>query len=51
MKSIIAGILALVLSACESIPITAAYTGHVAGHEATVGYSTKGGIAVAVSQK
>lgn len=51
MKLITTAILAVLLSGCESMPITASYTGHAAGHDATVAYSTKNGIAVAISQK
>lgn len=42
---------AVFLTSCESIPISAAYTGHAGGHSYTAAYGSKTGIAVVVSKK
>lgn len=39
------------LPSCESIPITASYTGAFGGHEYTAGYSKAGGAVLVVHQK
>lgn len=44
-------LLALFLPSCESIPVAASYTGHLAGHEFTAGYSKETGAVLAVAQK
>ena len=42
--------LALLVPACESLPITAAYTTEVAGHQVNAAYSSKDGIVVAAEK-
>lgn len=44
-------IVALTLAGCESVPVTAAYTGAAAGHKFTAAYSSTGGAALVVKQK
>ena len=43
-------LLALALPACESFPITAAYSANLAGHDVVAAYSTKDGLVVAAEK-
>jgi hypothetical protein len=52
MKSkLILIIAALLLTACEGIPVNVSYTGAAAGHEFTAAYGNKSGFAAVVNQK
>ena len=44
-------LIALILPACEGVPVNVAYTGAAAGHSYTAAYSSTGGAALVVNQK